>query len=231
MALGNPLGMDFSVTAGIISAVNREVSASDGTTYLAIQTDAAINSGNSGGALVNSNGEVIGINNLKLSGTGIEGIGFAIPINSTTDVVSQLIEFSTVKRPYIGISGQAIDSNITEIYGLPAGISVQSVEENSPAQVAGIEKGDIIIKIEGKDVKTVAELNRIKYTYKIGDTVTLTVLRNGHEKEFKVTLGEQRIAEKQEQNNDNNSSSQTQENNQQSPNQRSGSSSIWDLFR
>ena len=81
MALGNPLGMDFSVTAGIISAVNREVSASDGTTYLAIQTDAAINSGNSGGALVNSNGEVIGINNLKLSGTGIEGIGFAIPIN------------------------------------------------------------------------------------------------------------------------------------------------------
>ena len=152
-------------------------------------------------------------------------------INSTTDVVSQLIEFSTVKRPYIGISGQAIDSNITEIYGLPAGISVQSVEENSPAQVAGIEKGDIIIKIEGKDVKTVAELNRIKYTYKIGDTVTLTVLRNGQEKEFKVTLGEQPIAEKQEQNNDNNSSSQTQENNQQSPNQRSGSSSIWDLFR
>ncbi len=231
MALGNPLGMDFSVTAGIISAVNREVSASDGTTYLAIQTDAAINSGNSGGALVNSNGEVIGINNLKLSGTGIEGIGFAIPINSTTDVVSQLIEFNTVKRPYIGISGQAIDSNITEIYGLPAGISVQSVEENSPAQAAGIEKGDIIIKIEGKDVKTVAELNRIKYTYKIGDTVTLTVLRNGQEKEFKVTLGEQPIAEKQEQNNDNNSSSQTQENNQQSPNQRSGSSSIWDLFR
>lgn len=147
MAIGNPLGMDFSVTAGIISAVNREVSASDGTTYLAIQTDAAINSGNSGGALVNSNGEVIGINNLKLSGTGIEGIGFAIPINSTTDVVSQLIEFKTVKRPYIGISGQAIDSNITEIYGLPAGISVQSVEEDSPAKSAGIEKGDIITKI------------------------------------------------------------------------------------
>lgn len=230
MAIGNPLGMDFSVTAGIISAVNREVSASDGTTYLAIQTDAAINSGNSGGALVNSNGEVIGINNLKLSGTGIEGIGFAIPINSTTDVVSQLIEFKTVKRPYIGISGQAIDSNITEIYGLPAGISVQSVEENSPAKSAGIEKGDIITKIEGKEVTTVAELNKIKYNYKIGDTVTLTILRSGQEKELKVTLGEEPVTEEND-NKDNNSSSQTQQNEQQSPNQRGSSSSIWDLFR
>lgn len=230
MAIGNPLGMDFSVTAGIISAVNREVSASDGTTYLAIQTDAAINSGNSGGALVNSNGEVIGINNLKLSGTGIEGIGFAIPINSTTDVVSQLIEFKTVKRPYIGISGQAIDSNITEIYGLPAGISVRSVEEDSPAKSAGIEKGDIITKIEGNEVTTVAELNRIKYNYKIGDTITLTILRNGQEKEVKVTLGEEPVSEDDD-NKDNNSSSQTEQKEQQQPNQRGGSSSIWDLFR
>lgn len=224
MALGNPLGMDFTVTAGIISAVNREVSGADGSTYLAIQTDAAINSGNSGGALVNSKGEVIGINNLKLSGTGIEGIGFAIPINSTTDVVSQLIEFKTVKRPYIGIAGQEIDSNITELYGLPAGISVQNVEENSPAQKAGIQKGDIITKIEGKEVKTVAELNKIKYTYKIGDTVTLTVLRSGKEEEIKITLGEQ-PTEKTEQN-------QTTQNPTQPEQTRpDNSSSIWDLFR
>ena len=222
MALGNPLGMDFTVTAGIISAVNREVSGADGSTYLAIQTDAAINSGNSGGALVNSNGEVIGINNLKLSGTGIEGIGFAIPINSTTDVVSQLIEFKTVKRPYIGIAGQEIDSNITELYGLPVGISVQIVEENSPAQNAGIKKGDIITKIEGKEVKTVAELNKIKYTYKIGDTVTLTVLRSGKEEEIKVVLGEEPTKK-----------SETKVETQVQPEQTrpEDSSSIWDLFR
>lgn len=227
MALGNPLGMDFSVTAGIVSAVNREVSGSDGTTYLAIQTDAAINSGNSGGALVNSNGEVIGINNLKLSGTGIEGIGFAIPINSTTDVVSQLIEYKTVKRPYIGIAGQAIDESITEIYGLPAGISVQSVEENSPAQSAGIQKGDIITKIEGKEVKTVSELNKIKYTYKIGDTVTLTILRNGQEQDIKVKLGEEPIEENKESSTTSNPDKQNE-----TPSQpQNNTPSIWDLFR
>ena len=104
MAIGNPLGMDYSVTTGIISAINREVQ-SEGTTYLAIQTDAAINSGNSGGALVNANGEVIGINTLKLSGNGVEGIGFAIPISSTTSIINQLIEFKEVKRPYIVIAG------------------------------------------------------------------------------------------------------------------------------
>jgi len=228
MAIGNPLGMDFSVTAGIVSAVNREVSASDGTTYLAIQTDAAINSGNSGGALVNGNGEVIGINNLKLSGTGIEGIGFAIPINSTTDVVSQLIEFKTVKRPFIGISGQSIDSSITEIYGLPAGISVQEVEENSPAKEAGIEKGDIITKIEGQEVTTVAELNRIKYQYKIGDTITLTILRSGQEKEIKITLGEEPV---QEDDNNEEKKSSTPKTKETTPNQNDNSSSIWDLFR
>lgn len=191
MAIGNPLGMDFTVTAGIISAVNREVSGEDGSTYLAIQTDAAINSGNSGGALVNANGEVIGINTLKISGAGIEGVGFAIPINSTTDVISQLIEFKTVKRPYIGVTGIAIDKETAELYGLPTGISVRAISENSPAKEAGIEVGDIITKIEDKDVSTIAELNRIKYTYGIGDTVTLTILRNGKEQKIKVVLSEE----------------------------------------
>ena len=101
MAIGNPLGMQSSVTAGMISAVNREVTDSDGKTYKLIQTDAAINSGNSGGALVNSKGQVIGVNTLKLSGTGIEGMGFAIPINSTKEIYSQLIQYNKVKRPYI----------------------------------------------------------------------------------------------------------------------------------
>ena len=105
MAVGNPLGMQSSITCGVVSAVNREVTDSDGKKFTLIQTDAAINSGNSGGALVNGEGKVIGINTLKLSGTGIEGMGFAIPINSTTDITSQLIQYSKVKRPYIGISG------------------------------------------------------------------------------------------------------------------------------
>lgn len=231
LAMGNPLDMDFTVTSGIISAVNREVSASDGTSYSAIQTDAAINSGNSGGALVNLKGEVIGINNLKLSGEGIEGIGFAIPINSTTDVVNQLIEFKTVKRPYIGVSGQGIDSSITEIYGLPAGVSVKEVEEGSPAEAAGIEKGDIIIKIEGQEVSTVTELNKVKYTYKIGDTISLTILRNGQEKEIKLTLGEEPIQEDDKDTEE----EKTITKKDSGTTERRGSSdfpsSIWDLFR
>lgn len=117
MAIGNPLGMDYSVTSGIVSAIDREVSV-DGTTYNAIQTDAAINSGNSGGALVNSNGEVVGINTLKLAGNGIEGIGFAIPISSTTSVIDQLIEYKSVKRPYIGIAGSEVDSATAKRYNL-----------------------------------------------------------------------------------------------------------------
>ena len=189
MAIGNPLGMTYSVTSGIVSAINREVE-SDGVTYTAIQTDAAINSGNSGGALVNANGEVIGINTLKLSGTGIEGVGFAIPISSTTSIVNQLIEFKTVKRPYIGISGSAVDTAVAEKYNVPVGVYVEKVEKDSPAEKAGIEKGDIITKLEGKDVKSINELNKVKYTYNIGDTVTLTIVRDNEEKEIKVTLTE-----------------------------------------
>ena len=189
MAIGNPLGMDYSVTSGIVSAINREVE-SEGTVYYAIQTDAAINSGNSGGALVNANGEVIGVNTLKLSGTGIEGIGFAIPISSTTSIVNQLIEHQTVKRPYIGILGSSLDDNTATRYNLPVGIYVEDIEKNSPAEKAGLQKSDIITKIEGTNVKSVNELNKIKYTYNIGDTITLSVYRNNENIEIKVILEE-----------------------------------------
>ncbi len=189
MAIGNPLDMEYSVTCGVISAVNREVE-SDGTTYQAIQTDAAINSGNSGGALVNANGEVIGINTLKLAGTGIEGIGFAIPISSTTSIVNQLIEYQTVKRPYIGITGSEVDETTATKFNIPKGVYVESVESGSPAEKAGIQKADIITKIEGTSISSINELNRIKYTYNIGDTVTLTLSRNGQEMDVQVTLVE-----------------------------------------
>ena len=187
MAIGNPLGMNYSVTTGVVSAVNREVS-SDGTVYQAIQTDAAINSGNSGGALVNANGEVIGINTMKFAGTGVEGIGFAIPISSTTKTIDQLIEFKTVKRPYIGISGTAVGDVDSQRYNIPKGVYVEGVEDKSPAAESGLKKGDIITKIEGKEISSVAELNRIKYNYNIGDTVKLTIYRDNKEQEISVKL-------------------------------------------
>ena len=228
MAIGNPLGMDYSVTCGVVSAVNREVQ-SDGVTYTAIQTDAAINSGNSGGALVNANGEVIGINTLKLAGTGIEGVGFAIPISSTTSIATQLIENKTVKRPYIGISGSAIDSNTAKRYNLPEGVYVESVEKDSAAEKAGIEQKDIITKIEGKEVKSVNELNKIKYTYNIGDTVTLTVVRNNEEKEIKVTLTE--MPKEDESENSNKKQEQRKENDNFKQFEEDDNFSIFDFFR
>ena len=189
MAVGSPLGLDTTVTTGIISAVNREVE-SDGTKYVCIQTDAAINSGNSGGALVNSDGKVIGINTLKLSGSGVEGIGFAIPINSTLDVISQLKDHNKVLRPYIGISGIDLDDSTAKRYNLVLGVYVKTVQDFSPAEKAGLLSGDVIIKADGKDIKTMDELNEIKNSHQIGDTITLKINRSGQEKDITVTLEE-----------------------------------------
>ena len=189
MAVGSPLGLDTTVTQGIISAVNREVE-SDGTKYTCIQTDAAINSGNSGGALINSDGKVIGINTLKLSGTGVEGIGFAIPINSATDVISQLKDHQKVLRPYIGITGINLDEQTAKKYKLEIGVYIKSVEDFSPAEKAGLKAGDVIIKADGKSITTMDELNEIKNSHQIGDTMTLTVNRNGNNKDISVTLEE-----------------------------------------
>jgi serine protease Do len=190
MAIGNPLGLQSSVSTGTVSAVNRKVT-TDGVTYTLIQTDAAINSGNSGGALVNSKGQVIGINTLKLSGTGIEGMGFAIPINSTKSIYQQLIDYQKVKRPYIGISGRDLTEELAKANNLVVGIYVTSVEEFSAAEKAGIKIGDVITGIQGTAVTTMDELNDIKNQYSIGDTVTITINRNGSEKELSVTLQEE----------------------------------------
>ena len=189
MAVGSPLGLDTTVTTGIISAVNREVE-SEGTKYVCIQTDAAINSGNSGGALVNSDGKVIGINTLKLSGSGVEGIGFAIPINSTLDVISQLKDHNKVLRPYIGVSGIDLDESTAKRYDLVLGVYVKTVQNFSPAEKAGLQSGDVIIQADGKDVKTMDKLNEIKNSHKIGDTMTLKINRSGQEKDVTITLEE-----------------------------------------
>lgn len=191
MAVGNPVNMTSTVTTGIVSAVNRKITDSDGKTYTCIQTDAAINSGNSGGALVNAQGKVIGINTLKLSGTCIEGIGFAIPINSTTDITSQLIQYSKVKRPFIGISGIDLDETTAKKYNLVVGIYVKSVEDFSSAEKGGLKSGDVIIEADGKSIKSMDELNEIKNSHQIGDTMKLKINRDGSEKEITLTLGEQ----------------------------------------
>lgn len=191
MAIGNPLGMQSSVTSGIISAVNREVTDSDGKKFTLIQTDAAINSGNSGGALVNSEGQVIGINTLKLSGTGIEGMGFAIPINSTKEIYEQLIQYNKVKRPYIGISGLNLDEKTAKANNLVVGVYVKSIDEFSAAEKAQIKIGDVIIQADGKNISTMDELNEIKNSHQIGDEMSLKVNRNGKEIDLKLTLQEQ----------------------------------------
>ncbi len=191
MAVGNPLNMQSSITCGVISAVNREITDSDGKKFTLIQTDAAINSGNSGGALVNSEGKVVGINTLKLYGTGIEGMGFAIPINSTTDITSQLIQYSKVKRPYIGISGMDLNEKTAKANKLVVGIYVKSIDDFSAAEKCGLKPGDVIIEADGTKVSKMDELNKIKNTHQIGDEMKIKVNRNGQEKELTLTLGEQ----------------------------------------
>ena len=191
MAIGNPLGMQSSVTSGIISAVNRTVQSTDGNTYNLIQTDAAINSGNSGGALVNSEGKVIGINTLKLNGTGVEGMGFAIPIDSAKPIFEQLISTGKVARPYIGLTGRDLTEQTAKANNLVEGVYVVSVEPFCSAEKAGIKAGDVIVGIDGTSIKTMDELNNIKNQHQIGDEVTLKINRNGKEMDMKVTLQEQ----------------------------------------
>ena len=192
MAVGNPLDLGTSITCGIVSAVNRKVQDNEGkSNYTCIQTDAAINARNSGGALVNSQGQVIGINTLKVSSTGVEGIGFAIPINSTTDIINQLITYKAVKRPYIGISARDLNDTTAQKYNLRKGIYILSIDEYSAAEKAGLKIGDVIFEVDGKEVSTMNELNDIKNTHSIGDTLKLKINRDGQEKEITLTLGEQ----------------------------------------
>ncbi|MBR3162688.1 MAG: trypsin-like peptidase domain-containing protein [Clostridia bacterium] len=191
MAVGNPLGLGSSTTTGIISALNRKITDSDGKSYTLIQTDAAINSGNSGGALVNSEGKVIGVNTMKVSSTGVEGMGFAIPINSTVDITDQLIQYKKVKRPYIGISGIDLDEQTAKSNNLVVGVYVKSIDDFSAAEKAGLKPGDVIVEADGKTIKTMDELNEIKNKHSIGDEIKIVVNRDGKKVDITITLGEQ----------------------------------------
>lgn len=189
LAIGNPYNLDYSVTAGIISALNREMTV-ENTTYNVIQADCAINSGNSGGALVNGKGEVIGITTLKLAGDGIEGVSFAIPVNETVPIYKELIEKGKISRPFVGISGIDLDEATAIRNGLTKRIYVDSVVSGSGAEDAGIMAGDVIVSFDGKDVSTMDELNAIKNTKNIGDKIEIKLYRKSELKTFTITLKE-----------------------------------------
>ncbi len=189
VAIGNPLGQKLanSVTVGYISALNRKLTTS-GRSYNLIQTDAAINPGNSGGALVNSKGQVIGINTVKIGSTEVEGLGFAIPVDDALPVIQELIANGKIVRPYIGLSGINVDAAVAKKNDIVEGIYVAKVTSNSPASKAGLQKGDVIVKVDGKETKTMDALNTLKNSKKVGDTLTLTVNRAGKEIEIKIVL-------------------------------------------
>ncbi len=192
IAIGNPLGLEFSgsMTQGIISALGREVEV-NGRTMTFIQTDAAINPGNSGGPLVNAYGQVIGITSAKISTQYAEGLGFAIPINDALPIIEELVNYGYVTgRPLIGITGQDLTAKEAAYYQLPQGIYVRFVDPDSGASLAGIEAGDIITAANGKEITTTKELNEIKDALQVGDTITLSVYRNGKTESLKVVLSE-----------------------------------------
>lgn len=188
VAIGNPLGKEFlgSVTSGIVSAVNRNLGEKD---IAYIQTDAAINNGNSGGPLLNSRGQVIGINTAKIDTTGtnnVDGMGFAIPI----DLVKEQIPNLSKPVLMIGISGRDIDAETAKQYDLVEGAYIQTVQEFSPAEKAGLRPGDVIVKFNGQKVKSITEINTLKTKLNAGDVVKLEVYRDGKYKELELTLKE-----------------------------------------
>lgn len=201
IAVGSPLGSEYAstVTQGIISAPARTIPTSSGNQQTVIQTDAAINPGNSGGALVNSAGQVIGINSMKLAqssdGTSVEGMGFAIPSNEVVTIVNELVKKGKITRPQLGVRVIALQG-IPEGYrsrlkiksNLKNGIYIAFVSRNGSAANAGIKSGDVITKVDGKKVDDVASLHSILYSHKVGDTVNVTVNRNGKDVDMKVKL-------------------------------------------
>lgn len=198
VAIGNPLGLQLqnTVTCGIISALNREITINDKKMCL-IQTDTAINNGNSGGPLINSAGQVIGINSAKMSSSyssnsaSVEGLGFAIPINEAKDIVDDLIKYGYVTgRPQLGITCQDVSEAVSQAYGIPVGVYVVSVAENGAAAKAGIQINDVIIAIDGNTVKNSEELNDYKNKHDAGEQITVTIVRQGQQLDVTLILDE-----------------------------------------
>lgn len=195
VAIGNPLGeLTFSLTSGTVSAMDRSVTMSNGITMKLIQTDCAINSGNSGGALFNLYGEVVGITNAKYSspafGASIDNIGFAIPLNDVRDIIDSIIEKGYISKPYIGVTVADV-SEESQSLGLPAGAAVRSIIEDSPAEECGLQEGDIITHVDGTAIATSNELVELIGGCEIGQEVKLSVYRKNETIELTLTVGEQ----------------------------------------
>jgi len=197
VAIGNPLGeLASTQTVGYVSGIDREVSTSGSiTTISMIQTDAAINPGNSGGPLFNMYGEVIGITTAKYSGTtgsgaSIEGIGFAIPIDDVEPLINDLIDFGYVTGAYMAVTVQDMDSESADMFGLPTGAYIVSVEKDGAAERAGIQPKDIVIGVDNYEVSNVTELTRALRNYKAGDTATVKLIRSGKEMTLEITFDE-----------------------------------------
>ena len=200
VAIGDPLGVEYrgTMTNGIVSAINRNVNV-NGRTMNLIQTNAALNSGNSGGPLINSYGQVIGINTIKVGAftdrAGVEGLGFAIPSAVVEDIVGQIISQGYVSgRPWLGISGESLSLFYQHYYRLPAGLYISEVAENSSAADAGIAQGDILISVDGTNVYTQSDLDTLLYGYTAGDQVTLIIYRSGYTMQATITLEEAKNA-------------------------------------
>ena len=194
VAIGNPLGeLTFTMTQGIVSALDRDVTLSSGSSMKLIQTDCAINSGNSGGALFNMYGEVVGITNAKFSssssGASIDNIGFAIPIDSVRGIIESIIEKGYVSKPYIGVTIAPV-SEESKSYGLPAGVAVQSVVDGSPAAEAGLQVYDIITAVNGTPVTANSDLTEAVGSSLPGDVLEFEVYRQGETLKISVTVGE-----------------------------------------
>ena len=197
IVIGNPLGMDFAgtITDGIISSTSREVKIDNYIMNL-LQTNAAVNRGNSGGPLINCRGEIVGVVSAKISVDDVEGIGFAIPINTALNVANDFIEYGYVKnRPMLGISVEVVPELYAQFYGSQPGLKVVSVQDGSAADLAGIMPGDRIIFFNGTEISTSAELDYEKDKYNIGDTVKITVLRENQEITLDLTLMENTSAQ------------------------------------
>ena len=195
VAIGNPLGEELrgTMTDGIISAINRDVNV-DGYTMSLLQTTAALNSGNSGGALINDHGQVVGITNLKMEGydSTVEGLGFAIPTTTVKEVVDALIAYGQVEnRPTIGITGYTVTAEMAAGFDGPQGVAVQTVREGSDAQMQGILPGDIIVEANGETITTMEQLQALKDSLSVGDVLSLRIWRSGHYLERDVILVDQ----------------------------------------
>ncbi len=198
LAVGNPFGLGGSVTAGIVSARNRNIESGPYDNY--IQTDAAINKGNSGGPLFNMNGEVVGMNTAILSPSGGSiGIGFATPSNSLVPIIDQLQKFGETRRGWLGVRIQNVDDAIAESLNLgkTRGALIAGIEDKGPAKPAGLQSGDVIVKFDGKDVKNARDLPKLVAGAPVGKEVEVVVMRNGREETKKVLLGRLEDGEKQ----------------------------------